>query len=48
VTAVDTFDISTEWLDPEVLPSLAASARRMTFREGEVVTTALELIHRVR
>ena len=46
--AVDRFDVSTEWLDPEILAGLASSARRLTVREREVVTTELNLVRRPR
>jgi hypothetical protein len=34
------------WHDPSVLDALAASATRVTLREGEHVDTTLRLVHR--
>ena len=44
--AVDTFDILSEWLDPEVLASLAPRAQRVTLPPDGAITTVLELIRR--
>jgi hypothetical protein len=44
--AVDTFDIDSEWLDPEVLAALAPLARRLTLPPDGTIATELELIRR--
>ena len=48
LAALDTFDINTEWLDPELLAQLVPSAQRMTLREREQATIELDLIRRPR
>ena len=48
IAAVDNFDIDTEWLDPEVLVTLAPVAGRVTLRDRQKLTTEIDLIRRPR
>ena len=48
IAAVDRFDLDTEWLDAEVLVSLAPVAGRVTLRDRQKLTTDLDLIRRAR
>jgi hypothetical protein len=48
IAAVDRFDIDTEWLDADVLVTLAPVAGRITLRDRQKLTTELDLIRRAR
>jgi len=48
IAAVDRFDIDTEWLDAEVLVTLAPVAGRIVLRDRQKLTTELDLIRRAR
>ena len=46
--AVDTFDIASEWLDPELLATLAPQARSIALPPRDDIAVDLELIRRAR